>query len=78
MLSLHHNGDESYLHVNKTKIFKFKSYDNKFLYQFCLGIISIFQKIKYVKIHYMVVFIIFQLTTMQLKKEDILTIINFK
>ena len=27
-LSLHYNGDESYLYLNKTKIFKFKVKDN--------------------------------------------------
>ena len=36
-LSLHHNGDESYLYVNKTEIYKFKAKDNITCYNFCLG-----------------------------------------
>ena len=39
-LSLHYNGDESYLHVNKTEICKFKANDNKSWHNFCLGSIS--------------------------------------
>ena len=36
-LTLHYNGDESYLHVNKTEIFKFKVKGNIRWYIFCLG-----------------------------------------
>ena len=35
--SLHYNGDESYLYVNKTEIYKFKVKDNISSYNFCLG-----------------------------------------
>ena len=41
-LTLHYNGDDSYLFVNRKKIYKFKA-DNKhfnFPVQFCLGSIS--------------------------------------
>ena len=36
-LSLQCSGDESYLHVNKTEIYKFKAKDNSGWYKFCLG-----------------------------------------
>ena len=39
-LSLHCNGDESYLYVNKTEICKFKTKDNISWYSFSLGSIS--------------------------------------
>ena len=39
-LSLHYNGDESYLYVNKTDIYKFKAKDNISWYNSCLGSIS--------------------------------------
>ena len=39
-LNLHYNGDESYLYVNKTEIFKFKAGDNISWYNFCLGSVS--------------------------------------
>ena len=42
LLSLHYNGDNSYLFINRNEIFKFKA-DNKnanFPTQFCLGSIS--------------------------------------
>ena len=39
-LSLHCNGDESYLYVNKTEIFKFKAKDNISWCNFCLGSVS--------------------------------------
>ena len=39
-LSLHQNGDENYLYVNKTEICKFKVCGNILWYQFCLGSIS--------------------------------------
>ena len=48
-LSLHYNGDNSYLFVNEKAIYKFKA-DNKnvnFPTQFCLGSIS--NKFDYVK-----------------------------
>ena len=35
-LSLHYNGDESYLHVNKTEIYKFKVKFNIIWHKFCL------------------------------------------
>ena len=35
--SLHYNGDESYLYVSKTEIYKFKVKDNISSYNFCLG-----------------------------------------
>ena len=36
-MSLHYNGDESYLNVNKTEICKFKAHDNIPWYQSCSG-----------------------------------------
>ena len=39
-LSLHYNGDESYLYVNKTEIYKFKRNDNISWNTFCLGSVS--------------------------------------
>ena len=39
-LSLHYNGDESYLYVNETKIFKFKAKDNVSWNKFCVGSVS--------------------------------------
>ena len=39
-LSLHCNGDESYLYVNKTEICKFKANNNISWYNFCLGSLS--------------------------------------
>ena len=39
-LSLHYNGDESYLYVNKTDICKFKAKDSITCYNFCLGSVS--------------------------------------
>ena len=38
--SLHYNGDESYLYVNKQIICKFKAFDNIPWHQFCLGSVS--------------------------------------
>ena len=34
---IHYNGDESYLYVNKTAIYKFEAKDNVSWYNFCLG-----------------------------------------
>ena len=39
-LNLHCNGDESYLHVTKKEICKFKAKDNISWYNFCLRSIS--------------------------------------
>ena len=39
-LSLHYNGGESYLYVDKTETCKFKANDNTSWYNFCLGSIS--------------------------------------
>ena len=39
-LSSHYNGDESYLYVNKTEIYKFKVKDIVSWYNFCLGCVS--------------------------------------
>ena len=39
-LSLHYNGNESNLYVNKTEICKFKSNYNISWYNFCLGSVS--------------------------------------
>ena len=39
-LRLHYNGNESYLHVNKIGICKFKVNDNIIWYIFCLGSVS--------------------------------------
>ena len=39
-LSLHSNGDDSCLYVNKTEICKFKGKDNISWYNFCLGSVS--------------------------------------
>ena len=36
-LSLHYNGDDSYLYGNKTEFYKFKGNDNITWYKFCLG-----------------------------------------
>ena len=38
--SLHYNGNESYLHVNKAESCKFKMNDNIYWYNFCLRSIS--------------------------------------
>ena len=39
-LSLHYDGDESYMHVNKTEICKFKPDGNINWYDFCLRSVS--------------------------------------
>ena len=39
-LSFHYIGNESYLYVNKTEIYKFKAKDNISWYSFCLGGVS--------------------------------------
>ena len=39
-LSLPYNGDERYLYVNNTEIYKFKANDNLSWYNFCLGCVS--------------------------------------
>ena len=39
-LSLHYNGDETYLYVNKTENCKFKANDNMNWYNFCLESVS--------------------------------------
>ena len=39
-LSLHYNGDESYLYVNETEICKFKAHDNISWYNFCIAKVS--------------------------------------
>ena len=36
-LSLYYNGDEGYLYVNKTNIFKFTAHNNIPWYEYCLG-----------------------------------------
>ena len=38
--SLHYNGDENYLNRNKTKICKFRAYDNTIWHLFCLRSVS--------------------------------------
>ena len=38
--SFYHNGDNSYLYVNKPEIYRFKTYDNTCWYEFCLGSVS--------------------------------------
>ena len=38
--TLHCNGDEGYLHANKTEIYKFKAKTNTSSYNVCLGTIS--------------------------------------
>ena len=38
--SLHYNGNESYLHVSKKEICKFKPHDNMPWHGFCLGTVS--------------------------------------
>ena len=38
--SLHYNGNESYLHVSKKEICKFKPHDNMPWHEFCLGTVS--------------------------------------
>ena len=38
--SLPYSGDESWLYVNKTEIYKFKGKDNVTWYNFCLGSVS--------------------------------------
>ena len=37
---MHYNDDESYLYINKTEIYKFKSKNNISWYNFCLGNVS--------------------------------------
>ena len=37
---MHYNGDESYLYVNKTEIYKCKAQDNVSWYKFCLVSVS--------------------------------------
>ena len=39
-MSLYCNGINSYLHINKTEICKFKAHDNIRWYEFCLGSVS--------------------------------------
>ena len=39
-LSLDYNGENNYLYVNKTEIFKFKAHDNIRWYEFCLRSVS--------------------------------------
>ena len=39
-LSLHNNGNEGYLYINKTEICNFKANDNISWYKFCLGSMS--------------------------------------
>ena len=39
-LSLHCIGDQSYLYVDKTEIYRFKAKDNISWYNFCLGSVS--------------------------------------
>ena len=39
-LTLHYNGANSYLYVNKTEIYKFRAYDNIRWHEFCLGSVS--------------------------------------
>ena len=48
-LSLHYNGEESYLYVSKTDIGKFKAKVNISCYNFCLGSVKILQKMNRVK-----------------------------
>ena len=70
-LSLHYNGDESYLYVSKTKISKFKGKDNINWYNFCLGDISQdFIKDGQSEISLSDAVYNFLLTIVQLKKEE--------
>ena len=39
-LSLHYNGDENYLYVNKREIYEFKAKGNINCYNFCLRSVS--------------------------------------
>ena len=66
--SLHYNGDESYMYVNKTEICKFKANDIISWYNICLGSISkSFAKDKQSEI-FLNDTMIFHLTKVQLKR----------
>ena len=74
-LSLHYNGEESYLYVNKTEICKFKAKDNVSWYNFCLGSVSKdFTKDKQTEISLNVTVYDFSVDHSSIRKEDILNI----
>ena len=74
-LSLHYNGDEGYLYVNKTEIYKFKVKDNISWYNFCLGSISKdFTKDEQGQIYLNDTTYDFSVDHSSIKKEDILNI----
>ena len=77
-LSLHYNGDESYLHVNKTEICKFKANDNTSWYNFCLGSISKNICKRWADWNFFKWYCIwfFSYTIVQLKKKTYLILIN--
>ena len=72
-LSLPYDGDESYFHVNKTEICKFKSNDNTSWYNFCLGRVSKdFTKDVQSKLSLNATVYEFSVDHSSIKKEDIL------
>ena len=74
-LSLYYNGDESYLHVNKTEIYKVKVKDIMSWYNFCLGSVSKgFTKDEKSKISLHGTVYDFSVDHSSIKKEDILNI----
>ena len=77
-LSLHYNGNESYLYVNKTEIQKFKGKDNISQYNFCLGSVSKdFTKDKQSKISLDGTVYDFSIDHSSIEKEDILNIHHY-
>ena len=71
-LSLHYNGEESYLYVSKTEICKFKAKVNVSCYNFCLGSVKYFTKDEQSEISGTVYD--FRVDHSSIKKEDILYI----
>ena len=76
-LSLNYNGDESSLYVKKSEMHKFKVKDNISWYNFCLGRVSkALEKMNRVKFLEMILYIIFQLTIVQVKNKTFLIFTN--
>ena len=74
-MSLHYRGDESYLYVNKTEIWKFKAKENISWYKFCLGSMSKdFTKDEQSEISLNSSLYNFSVDHSSIKKEDILKI----
>ena len=76
-LSLNCNGDESYLYLNKTKIYKFKLKENIIWYNFSLRRVSkAFTKDELSELSFNGTEYDFQLNIVQLKKKAILIFTN--